>query len=138
MNPETINRTATTETTPGILINCRERDFIEDILTRAKPYETRPSDTLRALVGKKHIALIQTRHIHARIVRGYVDIVGSEVISYDNIEARKSAKIYGTSYDIKPGQTKVFYKLENVTPCDWIILDRSRCINHGRSYTEYT
>lgn len=135
---KTTKETPAPETTYGILISCRERDFIEDILTRAKPYETRPSDTLRALVGKKRIALIQTRHRHARIVRGYVDIVGSEVISYDNIEARKSAKIYGTSYDIKPGQTKVFYKLENATPCGWIILDQNRCINHGRSYTEYT
>ena len=119
----------------GIYINCKAEPFISDILSRRKPEETRPYDTLHAVTGKR-VALIETGTGPVGIIRGYATITGSRVVSYDDISARKSACIYGTLYDIKPGETKVFYKLNRVRPCKPYPLPENH-VNHGRSFTEF-
>lgn len=120
----------------GIFINCKEAPFVNDILSRCKLEETRPYDVLRAVVGKR-VALIETGTSPVGIIHGYATITGSRIVSYDDIPARKSACIYGTPYDIMPGETKVFYKLSRVRPCKPYPLPENH-INHGRSFTEFS
>ena len=120
----------------GIYINCKTEPFIRDILSRRKPEETRPYDTLHAVTGKR-VAIIETGTSRTGIIRGYATITGSRVVSYDDVSARKSACIYGTPYDIMPGETKVFYKLSSVMACKPYPLPENH-INHGRSFTEFS
>lgn len=120
----------------GIFVNCKAAPFIDDMLNRRKPDETRRYNTLRAVIGKR-IALIETGTHKTGIIRGYATITGSRVVSYDDVSARKSACIYGTPYDIMPGETKVFYKLSRVRACKPYPLPEDH-INHGRSFTEFS
>lgn len=120
----------------GIYINCRVYPFIAWILSGVKLYETRTRNTLRALIGQR-VALIETGTGHAPTVRGYATIASAERIEHSDTEARKAARILGTSYDIRPGGAKVFYKLEDVQPCTPYPVPADR-VNHGRSWTTYT
>lgn len=119
----------------GIYINCSHAQFIDWILSSAKPYETRKRNTLRNLIGKR-IALIETGKGPA-MIRGFATISGVERISFDNIDARKSARIFRTAYDIQPDGAKWFFKLSDVQKVDPFPAPADR-VNHGRAWTEFT
>lgn len=118
----------------GIYISCKAIPFIDYILTGAKEYETRSCNVLGRLLGKR-VALIETGHGRA-IIRGYATIDHYTTLYHDSLDARKSAWIFGTPYDIPNGGKKVFYHLKDVTRCEPYELPAER-INHGRSYTEF-
>ena len=118
----------------GIFINCKALPFIDYILIGAKLYETRSRNMLGRLLGER-VALIETGKGRA-IIRGYATIDHYTVLYHDSIEARKSAWIFGTHYDIPDGGEKVFYHLKDATPCEPYGLPAER-INHGRAYTEF-
>lgn len=120
----------------GMYINCRAWPFIAWILSGAKLYETRTRNTLRALVGQR-VALIETGTGHTPTVRGYATIASAERVEYSDTEARKAARILGTSYDIRPDGAKVFYLLADVQPCTPYPVPADR-VNHGRAWTTYT
>ena len=120
----------------GIYINCRAYPFITWILSGAKLYETRTRNTLRALVGQR-VALIETGTGRAPTVRGYATITGAERVEYSDTQARKAARILGTTYDILPGRAKIFYRLTDVQLCAPYPVPADR-VNHGRAWTTYT
>lgn len=115
-------------------INCSKHPFIGLIVGRLKTWETRNRDTLHALIGKR-VGLIETGN-GCPTVRATATVKSSTVVSYDDVAMRAAAHILGTPYDIKPGQTKVFYKLTNVRAVKPRQIPANR-INHGRSYTEF-
>ena len=119
----------------GIYINCNHAQFIDLILSGAKPYETRKRNMLRNLIGKR-VALIETGKGPA-MIRGFATISSAERINFDNIDARKSARIFRTAYDIQPDGAKWFYKLSDVQNVDPFHSPADR-VNHGRSWTEFT
>ena len=119
----------------GIFIHCtRALPFIAWILARVKLWETRNSDVLRDLVGQR-VALIDTGK-RINMVLGYATITRSKVVNYTNVRARKAARIYGTPYDIKPGGTKMFYRLANVQRITPYPLPADH-VNSGRSFTRF-
>lgn len=120
----------------GLFINCKAAPFIAEILARLKRDETRTRDMLRAIIGQR-VALIETGTGPAPIIRGYATIGTPRRVSFDDIDARRTARILGTSYDIQPGGTKVFYPLLRVRPCKPYPLPTEHT-NHGRSYTEFS
>lgn len=118
----------------GMYVNCSKTPFVDLMAARLKPWETRPRNTLGPLVGKR-VDIIETGKGKPTI-KATATVRSSTIVSYDDVTMRKAACIYGTDYDIKPGQTKVFYELVNVrkvkprrVPTDHI--------NHGRAYTEF-
>ena len=120
----------------GIFINCDDAPFVDQILQGAKLYETRTRDTLAPCVNC-WIDLIETHHDKAPIIRGRAFIERSQRVEYDDIQARIDAKILGTPYDIKPGCSKIFYKITDAQAYPLPVqLPRER-ENHGRSWTRY-
>lgn len=118
----------------GIFINCKTIPFIDYILIGAKQYETRSRNMLSRLLGER-VALIETGKGRA-IIRGYATIDRYTTLYHNSLDARKSAWIFGTPYDIPDGGKKVFYHLKNVARCRPYELPDER-INHGRAYTEF-
>lgn len=118
----------------GVYINCKKTLFIDYILIGAKSWETRSRNVLGRLLGER-IALIETGKGRP-MVWGYTTIDYYKILYHDSVDARKSAMIYGTDYDIPVGGKKVFYHLTNVVSCKPYLLPDER-INHGRSYTEF-
>jgi len=118
----------------GAYINCKTVPFIDLIAARLKPYETRSRDTLGALIGKR-IDLIETGK-GAPVILARATVKSSTIVCYEDVAMRAAARILGTPYDIKPGQTKVFYELVNVRAVKPHPVPTNR-INHGRAYTEY-
>lgn len=119
----------------GIYINCSRNPFIDWILSGSKAHETRSRDVLAPLVGKK-VYLIETGTASVPLVRAVADVVSSARVPFSDVAAREAAGIMGTAYDIKPGSSKVFYRLANVRRIDPFFAPVSRA-NHGRSYTEF-
>lgn len=101
----------------AININCKHQDFIEQILSHLKTVETRNTNSLKSLVGKR-IGLIKTGCGKAMLM-GYADIV--EVIEYDTESFRRDYSKHlvpvGSEYDIKNGK-KYGYVLDNVVRCE--------------------
>ena len=118
----------------GIYINCKARPFVDYILVGAKPDETRSRNVFARIVGER-VAIIETGKGCAAI-RGYATIESCRTVFYDDVDARKSAKIFGTPYDIKPGAKKIFYRLSDVVQCKPYPVPCEK-VNHGRSYTEF-
>ena len=121
----------------GIYFNCKHDPFIALILLRLKRDETRTRNTFRAIIGER-VALIESgKNGRPAIIRGYATIGTPRRVSYDNTRARKSARILGTQYDIKPGSTKIFYPMINPRSCKPYVLPADHT-NHGRSYCEFS
>lgn len=121
----------------GIYINCKKSPFIDYILADIKLDETRSKNVFKALEGKK-VYLLETGTCSVPIAKGTAIIESVRKVDYSDITARQEACIYGTDYDIKPGQSKYFYRLANVSPLMHYFIVPADRINHGRSYTEFT
>lgn len=119
----------------AVYINCRLIPFLDLILSGMKAYETRSRDMLRSLVGQR-VYLVETGTGPVPMVRASAVIASARSVPFSDVVARRSACIAGTSYDIKPGGTKVFYRLMDVQPVAPFPVPACR-INHGRSYTEF-
>ena len=119
----------------GIYINCRRAQFVEWILSRAKPYETRARDMLGQLVGQR-VFLIETGHGEPR-VKGAATITRAQKIPYSDTVMRARAKINGTPYDIQPGGAKWFYELSDVERFQDPFPVPAARENHGRSWTAW-
>lgn len=120
----------------GMYVHCSKRlPFVDWMLSRVKPWETRGRDMLGDLVGER-VAIIETGRSPVAMIRGYATITRKKTVSYDNVRARRAARILGTPYDIKPGKTKVFYRLEHVTRCKPYPLPAQHS-NNGRAWTEF-
>jgi len=102
-----------------ININCKEQDFIDQILDGIKTVETRERNTLRSCVGKR-VGVIRTGCGKAKLV-GYVNI--DDVIVYKNgnefrrDEAKHLVKV-GSKYDIKQDGIKYGYVLSHPERCE--------------------
>lgn len=104
----------------GININDRTQGFTEQILELLKDIETRSTrDVFRALIGLR-VALIRTGCGPATIV-GLADIAGVKLYEtseeFHKDDARHLVQA-GSKFDIKPGNRKYGYILENVERCD--------------------
>lgn len=121
-----------------VFINCSGHDFITDIITGKKLYETRTKNTLQALIGKR-VYLCETGK-GKRLVRCTAII--KEVITIKDRHTWDMYKDYlsiepETGYDWKDDtKAKYLYKLESVyklpvpfTPVDGVM--------HGRSFMDY-
>lgn len=120
----------------GIYINCANAPFVGAILAHRKTDETRTRDVFRAILGER-IALIETGTGPAPMVRGYATLTSARRVSFDDVDARRTAAILGTPYDITPGGTKIFYHLDAVRACIPYPVPADR-ISHGRSYCEFS
>lgn len=118
----------------GVYINCKKYPFIDWILDGRKFYETRNTNTLGRLVGKR-VALVQTG-LKEPVVRAMATIKFAKAVSYKEELARRLACIYGTEYDVRPNDYKFFYKLSDITPVIPYKVPENR-VNHGRAYTEW-
>ena len=118
----------------GIYINCRKYPFIDWIISGRKSYETRNTNTLGRLVGKR-VALIRTG-FGDPVVCAMATIRSARKVKYNEKYMRHFACIYGTEYDIRPDDYKFFYTLKNITPVIPYKVPENR-VNHGRSYTEW-
>ena len=118
----------------GIYINTALIPFVAQILSGAKPYETRTRNMLRTLIGKM-VYIIETGHGQPMIV-GRATISGAELVPYSNQAKRRQAQIIGTPYDIKPDGAKWFYKLDSIERLTPSLLPVTR-ENHGRSWTAW-
>ena len=118
----------------GVYINCSQYLFIDWIITGAKRYETRTRDVLKSLIGQR-VALIETGRGEPTI-RATVVIKAARTVPRAFRDLRTAACIINTPYDIKPGQSKVFYELTDAQPVEAYKLPADH-INHGRSYTEF-
>jgi hypothetical protein len=119
-------------TAAGVYINCKLYPFITWILCGWKLYETRTRRVLHPLIGQR-VFLIETGHGRPLII-GSAKITEAEQVPYTDVSKRRQAQITGTTYDIKPGSAKWFYKLEDV---EWLpepIPAPDTRKNHGRSY----
>lgn len=119
----------------AVFINCRCSPFIDWIISGQKPYETRSRNVLAPLIGKT-VYLAETGKGSAPVVRAVATIASAASVPFDDVGMRDAAMITGTAYDIRPGCTKVFYRLADVRPVSPFPLPSGR-INHGRSYTEF-
>ena len=119
----------------GIYINCASFPFIAWILSGEKLYETRTRNTLRALIGQ-HVYLVETGHGQP-IIKARATIASAELVTYSDRRKRARAKITGTTYDVKPGCAKWFYKLEDVEPLTAPIQVPTKRENHGRAWTAW-
>lgn len=103
----------------GVNINDKRQAFTDQILSLSKDIETRNSNSLRSLIGKR-VALIKTGCGKAHIV-GLATITGVKV--YKSLrEFRKDYHRHlvgpGSKYDIRPDGVKYGYILEDVERCD--------------------
>lgn len=100
----------------GININCREQDFVGEILSGKKVVETRNRNTLKSLVGQR-VGLIKTGCGKAMLM-GYADI--KCVTTWYTEEAFRADEVWhkvkrGSAYDIK--DRKYGYWFSNVERC---------------------
>lgn len=109
--------------TKGFNVNDKTQPFTEQILSLLKDIETRNTNSLKSLIGKR-VAIIKTGCGVATIV-GLVDIV--DVIIYHNEnEFRKDENRHlvskGNKFDIKANSIKYGYVLANVEACNAIAI----------------
>lgn len=119
----------------GFYCNCSKYHFVDDMLALKKRDETRGRDTLKGIIGKT-VYIIETGKGRP-LVRGTAFVAGMRRISFSDIAARKEAGIYKTAFDILPGKTKCFYRLENVKPLEKPFFLPENRVNHGRAWTEF-
>lgn len=103
----------------GVNINDSVQTFTDQIFSLIKDIETRDSNSLKSLIGKR-VAIIRTGVGKAMIV-GLVDIV--DMVIYKNEqEFRSDYKRHmvaeGSEFDIKPGCIKYGYVLSNIEKCN--------------------
>lgn len=107
----------------GININDKTQAFTEQILEGLKDIETRNSNSLRSLIGKR-VALIRTGCGPAMIV-GLADISKVKIYTDENSfrddEWRHLVEA-GSKYDIQPGKVKYGYFLDNIESCDPVLV----------------
>ena len=99
----------------GININSKTQDFTDQILRGEKTIETRPSNSLKSLIGKR-VGIVRTGKGKATLV-GYANI--EEPIVYNNVEEFRADQDKhlveaGSDFDIKPDQKKYGYPLTDV------------------------
>ena len=100
-------------------INDSKYPFTDWILDGKKTVETRKTNSLKSLVGKR-VGIIKTGCGKAMLV-GFVDIV--DVIKYETVdEFRSDYERHlvnpGSWYDIRPGKCKYGYILSNPERCN--------------------
>lgn len=120
----------------GIFINCRRAQFVDEILARAKIFETRTRKMLHSLIGQR-VYLIETGTGPRAKIRGSAVISGAVLVPFEDVSARKAAGIYGTSYDIRPGSAKWFYRLSAVRALKRPVTVPDQRENHGRAWTRW-
>jgi hypothetical protein len=99
----------------GININSKTQDFTDQILRGEKTIETRPSNSLKSLIGKR-VGIVRTGKGKATLV-GYANI--EEPIVYNNVDEFRADQDKhlveaDSEFDIKPNQKKYGYPLTNV------------------------
>lgn len=121
-----------------VFINCSTHDFIDDIITGKKLYETRTKNTLQCLIGKR-VYLCETGK-GKRLVKCTAII--SEVIT---VKDRHTWEMYRDNLSIDPGSdfdwkddttVKYLYRMESVyrLPVPFIPVDG---VMHGRVFMDY-
>lgn len=123
----------------AILINEKERSFIDMILETIKTGETRTRDMFKSLFSgecPETIALVSTGR-GKPIVKGYAAICPGIKLNYKEIKKLDGRLLLsGTSYECQPGKTKVVYWLYNVKACDPYEMPKN-AVRHGRSWAEW-
>ena len=109
--------------TKAFNINDKTQPFTEQIFNLLKDIETRNTNSLKSLVGKR-VGIIRTGCGKATLV-GLVTI--ADVIKYETEDAfRADEKRHmvkkGSKYDIKKGGVKYGYVLVDVERCDPVII----------------
>lgn len=104
----------------GVNINCKEYNFVQQILAHKKTIETRDTPSLRPYIGKR-IGIVETGKGKA-MLRGYATV--SKEIHYTNqiqftADYNKHLVEPGSSYDYNNSKhgTKYGYVLTNVVRC---------------------
>lgn len=121
-----------------VFINCSGYDFITDIITGKKLYETRTKNTLQGLIGKR-VFLCETGK-GKRLVRCAATI--KEVVT---IKDKDTWNMYRDCLSIKPGteydwkddtKVKYLYRLTEVVKLP-VPFEPGKGKMHGRSFMEY-
>ena len=111
--------------------------YARAIVGKYKPIETRSRNMLKDLVGKTHVAIVETRRGKNPMVIGYVDVVKAEQKSGRWLAENRNLTLIpeGSKYDCG-GKSKWCYYLENPMTCEPYPLP-STAIRHGRSWCEF-
>ena len=122
---------------PVVFVNCSKHPFIDLIMARRKPFETRTRNTLGRFLGDT-ILFAETGHGKplARCYAKIVEII--EVFTREEWEKyREAACIPADSdFDWKPWtRKKVLYRLDEVVAIDPFRITDG--IRHGRVWMEY-
>ena len=121
---------------PVVFINCRRIPFLDLIIGRRKPWETRTRNMLRALVGQRSY-LAETGN--GRPLVRCSAVIGDPLV----IRSREDWELYreacgipaGSDYDWHPWtRTKYLYPLLDVVACDPFRPPEG--IRHGRTWME--
>lgn len=127
---------------PVLFINCQAEPFVDEIISRLKPYETRTRNTLKSLLSWA----FGERILIAETGSGTPLIRCSAVIDHCiAVYTREQWEQYreqacipvGSKYDWKPDtKVKYLYHLTDVRPVKPLRLPRD-CKRHGRVWAEY-
>lgn len=125
--------------TPAIFINCKEVPYIEKILAREKPDETRSRNVLGKFTGMR-VLLVETGN-GKPMVRGSVVVGESHPvrnrIAWDCIRNRTHVPA-GSRYDWKDStQIKWLTPMLRPMMCEPFPLPAD-AVRHGRTWAEYT
>lgn len=109
--------------TKAFNINDKTQPFTEQIFNLLKDIETRNTNSLKSLIGKR-VGIIRTGCEKATLV-GLVTI--ADVIKYETEDTFRSDEKHhmvkkGSKYDIKKGGVKYGYVLVDVERCDPVII----------------
>ena len=124
----------------GIFVNSAKVNYAGYIVSGKKTIETRSSNTLKKLVGRR-VAVIETGKGPAQVI-GYVDITHAAFCLSIYYEAWRNETMIpaGDKYDrfgTRDGVSgKWFYDLENAEKCTPYELP-DNAIRHGRSWCEF-
>ena len=123
---------------PIVFINCSSAPYISDILNGLKLYETRSSNTLRAVIGQR-VMLAETGH-GAPIVRASAVICAPFIVydslTWDNYRGETCVPV-GSKHDWNDDtKHKYLYRLKDVKPCGPFTVPAGG-VRHGRVWTEY-
>ena len=123
---------------PVLFINCKEAPYVDDIMAHQKIVETRSSDTLKALVGK--------RVLIAATGRGKPVVCGSAIIRkpitvthrgvWETLRPLHGVP-EGSSHDWKENtKRKYLYILSRIKECEPFTPPEGK--RHGRVWMEYS
>ena len=122
---------------PVVYINCKRTDFVGDIITGKKQYETHTRNKLRSLIGQR-VLIAETGHGKATVkCSAVIDLLVVIRSRTDFEKYRPYLSIEeGSQYDWKPGtEVKYLYHLSDVKEVQNFVPEVS--VRHGRVWAEY-